>query len=29
MVTIWLNDYKWLKVAMLGSMGFFVIIGRE
>jgi len=29
MVTIWLNDYKWLKVAMLSSMGFFVIIGRE
>jgi len=29
MVTIWLNDYKWLKVAMLSSMGFFVMIGRE
>jgi len=29
MITIWLNDYPWLKYLMIGSMGFFVIIGRE
>merc|ERR1719374_529986 len=29
MITIWLNDYPWFKVLLLGSMGFFVIIGRE
>merc|ERR1712224_1041666 len=29
MITIWLNDYPWLKYIMIGSMGFFVIIGRE
>mmetsp|Transcript_34914 Transcript_34914/g.52544 ORF Transcript_34914/g.52544 Transcript_34914/m.52544 type:complete len:184 (+) Transcript_34914:113-664(+) len=29
MVTIWLNDYPWLKYLLIGSMGFFVIIGRE
>lgn len=29
MVTIWLNDYPWLKYVLIGSMGFFVIIGRE
>eukprot|EP00408_Alexandrium_pacificum_P009194 CAMPEP_0171232476 /NCGR_PEP_ID=MMETSP0790-20130122/40428_1 /TAXON_ID=2925 /ORGANISM="Alexandrium catenella, Strain OF101" /LENGTH=181 /DNA_ID=CAMNT_0011698713 /DNA_START=70 /DNA_END=615 /DNA_ORIENTATION=- len=29
MVTIWLNDYPWLKYILIGSMGFFVIIGRE
>lgn len=29
MVTIWLNDYPWLKYLMLGSMSFFVLIGRE
>merc|ERR1719487_2702 len=29
MITIWLNDYQWLKYILIGSMGFFVIIGRE
>mmetsp|Transcript_44253 Transcript_44253/g.127958 ORF Transcript_44253/g.127958 Transcript_44253/m.127958 type:complete len:182 (+) Transcript_44253:241-786(+) len=29
MITIWLNDYPWLKYLLIGSMGFFVIIGRE
>eukprot|EP00928_Gymnodinium_smaydae_P046432 TRINITY_DN30930_c0_g1_i1.p1 TRINITY_DN30930_c0_g1~~TRINITY_DN30930_c0_g1_i1.p1 ORF type:complete len:183 (+),score=38.34 TRINITY_DN30930_c0_g1_i1:81-629(+) len=29
MITIWLNDYTWLKYLLIGSMGFFVIIGRE
>lgn len=29
MITIWLNDYPWLKYALIGTMGFFVIIGRE
>jgi len=29
MITIWLNDYPWLKFILIGSMGFFVIIGRE
>merc|ERR1711957_623844 len=29
MLTIWLNDYPWLKYTLIGSMGFFVIIGRE
>jgi signal peptidase len=29
MITIWLNDYPWLKYILIGSMGFFVIIGRE
>lgn len=29
MVTIWLNDYPWLKFVLIGSMGFFVLIGRE
>merc|ERR1712083_1210176 len=29
MITIWLNDYPWLKYVLIGSMGFFVIIGRE
>eukprot|EP01066_Platyproteum_vivax_P019186 Platyproteum_vivax@DN7633_c2_g1_i2.p1 len=29
MVTIWLNDYPMLKYVLVGSMGFFVIIGRE
>eukprot|EP00933_Yihiella_yeosuensis_P063073 TRINITY_DN66140_c0_g1_i1.p1 TRINITY_DN66140_c0_g1~~TRINITY_DN66140_c0_g1_i1.p1 ORF type:complete len:204 (+),score=34.30 TRINITY_DN66140_c0_g1_i1:68-613(+) len=29
MVTIWLNDYPWLKYVLIGSMGFFVILGRE
>ncbi|CEM27628.1 unnamed protein product [Vitrella brassicaformis CCMP3155] len=29
MVTIWLNDYPWLKFVLVGTMGFFVIIGRE
>merc|ERR1712007_163279 len=27
MITIWLNDYPWLKYILIGSMGFFVIIG--
>jgi len=29
MITIWLNDYQWLKYILIGSMGFFVVIGRE
>mmetsp|Transcript_110942 Transcript_110942/g.312779 ORF Transcript_110942/g.312779 Transcript_110942/m.312779 type:complete len:183 (-) Transcript_110942:183-731(-) len=29
MITIWLNDYPMLKYVLIGSMGFFVIIGRE
>lgn len=29
MLTIWLNDYPILKYVMIGSMAFFVIIGRE
>lgn len=29
MLTIWLNDYPWLKYILISSMGFFVIIGRE
>mmetsp|Transcript_79565 Transcript_79565/g.138055 ORF Transcript_79565/g.138055 Transcript_79565/m.138055 type:complete len:183 (-) Transcript_79565:95-643(-) len=29
MITIWLNDYPWFKYLLIGSMGFFVIIGRE
>merc|ERR1712226_883306 len=29
MITIWLNDYPSLKYLLIGSMGFFVIIGRE
>ncbi|CAD7958508.1 unnamed protein product [Amoebophrya sp. A25] len=29
MITILLNDYPWLKYIMIGSMGFFVMIGRE
>ncbi len=29
MITIWLNDYPILKYVLIGSMGFFVIIGRE
>eukprot|EP00392_Amoebophrya_sp_AT5.2_P014638 g14799.t1 len=29
MITILLNDYPWLKYLMIGSMGFFVMIGRE
>lgn len=29
MVTIWLNDYPALKYVLIGSMGFFVIIGRD
>ncbi|KAF4716966.1 Signal peptidase complex catalytic subunit [Perkinsus olseni] len=29
MVTIWLNDYPWLKYVLLGMMGFFVMIGRD
>mmetsp|Transcript_81431 Transcript_81431/g.209634 ORF Transcript_81431/g.209634 Transcript_81431/m.209634 type:complete len:183 (-) Transcript_81431:232-780(-) len=29
MITIWLNDYPWLKYILIGTMGFFVIIGRE
>uniref|UniRef100_A0A0G4H6A8 Signal peptidase complex catalytic subunit SEC11 n=1 Tax=Chromera velia CCMP2878 TaxID=1169474 RepID=A0A0G4H6A8_9ALVE len=29
MVTIWLNDYPWLKYLLVGSMAFMVMIGRE
>jgi signal peptidase len=29
MVTIWLNDYPWLKFLLIGMMAFFVMIGRE
>ncbi|CAK9102423.1 unnamed protein product [Durusdinium trenchii] len=29
MITIWLNDWPWLKYVLIGSMGFFVIIGRD
>lgn len=29
MVTIWLNDFPWLKYALIGMMAFFVMIGRE
>lgn len=29
MITILLNDYPWLKYLLIGSMGFFVMIGRE
>eukprot|EP00386_Alphamonas_edax_P008757 GDKI01028527.1.p1 GENE.GDKI01028527.1~~GDKI01028527.1.p1 ORF type:complete len:196 (-),score=55.24 GDKI01028527.1:39-587(-) len=29
MVTIWLNDYPWLKFALVGAMGFFVLLGRD
>mmetsp|Transcript_10483 Transcript_10483/g.23063 ORF Transcript_10483/g.23063 Transcript_10483/m.23063 type:complete len:183 (+) Transcript_10483:58-606(+) len=29
MVTIWLNDYPWLKFLMIGSLVFFSMIGRE
>ncbi len=29
MVTIWLNDFPWLKYVLIGAMGFFVMIGRE
>jgi len=29
MITIWLNDYPWLKYMVLGLMSFFVMIGRD
>lgn len=29
MITIWLNDFPWLKYVLIGMMGFFVMIGRE
>jgi signal peptidase I len=29
MVTIWLNDFPWLKYVLIGAMAFFVMIGRE
>jgi signal peptidase len=29
MITIWLNDFPWLKHVMIGMMAFFVMIGRE
>ena len=29
MVTIWMNDYPWLKIVAIGLMSFFVMIGRE
>jgi len=29
MVTIWLNDFPWLKYLLIGMMGFFVMIGRD
>jgi len=29
MITIWVNDYPWLKVVLLTLMGFFVLIDRE
>eukprot|EP00397_Hematodinium_sp_SG-2012_P034776 GEMP01037330.1.p1 GENE.GEMP01037330.1~~GEMP01037330.1.p1 ORF type:complete len:199 (+),score=26.75 GEMP01037330.1:38-598(+) len=29
MITIWMNDYPWLKYILIGSMAFFVLIGRE
>lgn len=29
MVTIWLNDFPWLKYLLIGMMAFFVMIGRE
>lgn len=29
MITILLNDYPWLKYLMIGSMAFFVMIGRD
>jgi len=29
MITIWMNDYPWLKHVIIGSMAFFALIGRE
>lgn len=29
MITIWLNDFPWLKYVLIGAMAFFVMIGRE
>jgi signal peptidase I len=29
MITIWLNDFPWLKYVLIGMMAFFVMIGRE
>ncbi|KAH8741305.1 hypothetical protein FG386_000212 [Cryptosporidium ryanae] len=29
MITIWLNDYPWLKYALVGMMGFTVLLGKE
>jgi signal peptidase I len=28
-VTIWMNDYPWFKYALISSMAFLVMIGRE
>ena len=29
MITIWLNDYPWLKYALIGMMGITVLLGKE
>ncbi|KAK9174235.1 Signal peptidase I [Cryptosporidium meleagridis] len=29
MITIWLNDYPWLKYALVGMMGITVLLGKE
>jgi len=29
MITIWVNDYPWLKIVLLALMGFFALIDRE
>ena len=29
MITIWLNDFPWLKYVLIGAMAFFTMIGRE
>lgn len=29
MVTIWLNEYPWLKYLLIAVMGFFVVVGHE
>lgn len=29
MVTILMNDYPWMKFALLGVLGFFVLLHRE
>lgn len=29
MFTIWTTDYPWLRYAILGIMGVFILIGKE